>query len=394
MIGETISHYKIIEKLGEGGMGVVYKAHDTKLDRFVALKFLPLRIADDDKEQARFLQEARAASALNHPNVCIIHDIQEVDDEQFIVMEYVDGMTLRQKITKAVHESPLKLKDIIEWAIQIGDALKEAHGKGIIHRDIKTDNIMINEKGQVKVMDFGLAKLKGSLKLTKTSSTVGTLAYMAPEQLKGEETDARMDIFSFGVVFYEMLTGYLPFKGEYESALMYSILNTEPVPLTEHRPGLSSGFIYLIDKVLEKEPDERYQSVADILVDLRRLKRDTSKVSRKTVHEMPALEQAEQSADITPSSPPKKPVRAIRESPLRYAGALLLIIILVAASYFFWFSKREPPMPKILNSKRFTTTVEVYERTPTWSPDGGRIAYYSNQSGNYDICLCFFPVEG
>ena len=259
MIGETILHYKILEKLGEGGMGVVYKAEDMKLDRFLALKFLPRGIEADETEQARFLQEAKAASALNHPNVCIIYDIQEEDDQQFIVMEYVDGVTLRKKIVGAIRESPIKLKDVIEWAIQIGDALKEAHSKGIIHRDIKTDNIMINEKGQVKVMDFGLAKLKGSLKLTKTSSTVGTLAYMAPEQLKGEATDARMDIFSFGVVFYEMLTGYLPFKGEYESALMYSILNTEPVPLTEHRPELSSGFSFLLDKVLEKDPDERYQ---------------------------------------------------------------------------------------------------------------------------------------
>jgi serine/threonine protein kinase len=196
MIGTTILHYKIIEKLGEGGMGVVYRAHDTKLDRFVALKFLPEKISISQEDKARFLQEARAASAVMHANVCIIFDITEDDGRQFIVMEYVDGVTLRQKTAA----SGMQIADSINYAIQIGEALQEAHGKGVVHRDVKMDNIMVNSRNQVKVMDFGLAKLKGSLKLTKTSSTVGTLAYMAPEQIEGGEVDARSDIFSFGVV--------------------------------------------------------------------------------------------------------------------------------------------------------------------------------------------------
>ncbi|MBM4161695.1 MAG: serine/threonine protein kinase [Ignavibacteria bacterium] len=208
MIGQLISHYKILDKLGEGGMGVVYRAEDIKLKRTVALKFLPRGLEAHEPERARFLQEAQAAAALNHPNICTIHDIAGEGDpkgagQQFIVMEYVDGKTLRQVVPVQ------KMQTAIDYAIQIGEALQEAHSKGIVHRDIKTDNIMVNTKNQVKVMDFGLAKLKGSLKLTKTSSTVGTLAYMAPEQIQGGEVDARSDIFSFGIVLYEMLTGIL-----------------------------------------------------------------------------------------------------------------------------------------------------------------------------------------
>ena len=225
MIGKTISNYKILEKLGEGGMGVVYKAHDIKLDRTVALKFLPSHLTLNDTDKERFLQEAKAAAALNHPNVCVIHDIQEVEEHHFIIMEYVDGKTLRQLLTG---KGQLKIENAIEYAIQIGEALQEAHNKGIVHRDVKSDNIMITAVNQAKVMDFGLAKLKGSLKLKKSSRTIGTTAYMAPEQIEGREIDARSDIFSFGIVLYEMLTGQLPFKGDYEAALMYAILNEEP----------------------------------------------------------------------------------------------------------------------------------------------------------------------
>jgi len=208
MIDQTISHYKIIEKLGEGGMGVVYKAQDTKLDRLVAVKFLPHHLTVNEAEKARFVQEAKAASALNHPHVCTIHDITEENDQQFIVMEFVDGHTLKEKLPVQ------KLQDALTYAIQIGDALQEAHSKGIVHRDIKCENIMVNTKNQIKVMDFGLAKLRGSLKLTKTSSTIGTLAYMAPEQIRGGEVDSRSDLFSFGIVLFEMLTGHMPFCGD------------------------------------------------------------------------------------------------------------------------------------------------------------------------------------
>jgi Tol biopolymer transport system component/predicted Ser/Thr protein kinase len=274
VIGSTISHYKILEKLGEGGMGVVYRAHDNKLARDVALKFLPHHLTAHEAEQARFLHEARAASALNHPNVCVIHDIQEHEGQQFIIMEYVDGKTLRQLV-------PIqKTQNAIEYAIQIGDALHEAHSKGIVHRDIKTDNIMINSKNQLKVMDFGLAKLKGSMKLTKTSSTVGTLAYMAPEQIQGGEVDARSDIFSFGVVLYEMLTGHTPFRGEHEAAMVYSIVNEEPTPLQKYLPEASSELVHILNRALEKDPADRYQSVAETVIDLRRLKKETSRVYR------------------------------------------------------------------------------------------------------------------
>lgn len=362
MIGRTVSHYTILEKLGEGGMGVVYKAEDTKLDRRVALKFLPREIAEDETQQARFVQEAKAASALNHPNVCTIHDIQEFEGEQYIVMEYVDGVTLRDKL----REGQLEVKDVVDYAIQIGEALQAAHKKDIVHRDVKSDNIMINTENQVKVMDFGLAKLKGTLKLTKSTSTVGTLAYMSPEQLQGKEVDARGDIFSFGVVLYEMLTGQLPFKGEYESALMYSILNTDPEPVTNYHQDLPSGLTYIIDKVLEKNPDDRYQSVSNMLIDLRRLKRDTSKVIQVPTGEIPVP--GTTAIPVSPTVPTKK------RYPL-YAGIAIAAVVLVAViGFLIQQGLKEPPIPKLTNNKELTSTIDA-EDFPTWSPDGTRIAY-------------------
>jgi serine/threonine protein kinase/tetratricopeptide (TPR) repeat protein len=279
MIGQMILNYKILEKLGEGGMGVVYKALDTKLDRPVALKFLPSHNTVCEENRARFLQEAKAASAVIHPSVCVIHDIAEHENQLFIVMEFVDGKTVRQLI-------PLKkIQDAIGYAVQIGEALEEAHSKRIVHRDVKTDNIMVNTRNQIKVMDFGLAKLKGSLKLTKTSSTKGTLGYMAPEQIQGGEVDARSDIFSFGVVLYEMLTGKLPFRGEHEAAMMYSIVNEEPIPVEKFVPDISSELIHVLNRALEKDPEERYQNVHEMLIDLRRLKKETSRVVRRALDE-------------------------------------------------------------------------------------------------------------
>ncbi len=265
MIGQTISHYKILEKLGEGGMGVVYKAQDTKLDRMVALKFLPHNLTANDTERARFLQEAKAAAVLNHPNVCVIYGIEEYEGQQFIEMEYVDGVTLKHKFS----ESQLKINDAIGYSIQIGEALQEAHSKGIVHRDVKSENMMVNSKNQVKVMDFGLAKLRGSVKLTKSSSITGTLAYMAPEQIQGQPVDARADIFSFGVVLYEMLTGHTPFRGEHEAAMMYSILNEEPQPISPHRTDVPEYLHAVIVKALEKDRTRRYRSVQELLTDLR-----------------------------------------------------------------------------------------------------------------------------
>jgi eukaryotic-like serine/threonine-protein kinase len=282
MINQTISHYKIIEKLGEGGMGVVYKAQDTTLDRIVALKFLPLHLSANEAEKARFLQEAKAAAVLNHPHVCTIYGISEHNGQQFIEMEYVDGETLRRKIPLGKNE------DAFRYAVQIGEALQEAHSKGIVHRDVKCENIMVNSKNQIKVMDFGLAKLKGSMKLTKTSSTVGTLAYMAPEQIQGGEVDARSDIFSFGIVLFEMLTGKTPFRGEHDAAMMYSIVNEEPETIAKYKPDISPEVERIIRRALEKDPDDRYQSAADMISEIRRIQKQSTKVSRTMSHAIPA----------------------------------------------------------------------------------------------------------
>ena len=262
-------------------MGVVYKAQDVKLDRHVALKFLPPHLSASEQQKARFIQEAKAASALNHPNVCTIFGIEEHEGQEFIEMEYVDGVTLREKIQKA----PLKTNDAISYAIQIGEALQEAHSKGVVHRDIKADNIMVNAKNQVKVMDFGLAKLKGSLKLSRSASTVGTLAYMSPEQIQGGEVDTRADIFSFGVLLFEMLTGRLPFRGEHEAAMMYSIVNEEPESVLKHLPDAPMELLHILNRSLEKDPDDRYQSVSEMVIDLRRLRKDTTRVSRRSLPE-------------------------------------------------------------------------------------------------------------
>ncbi len=278
MIGSTILQYTILEEIGRGGMGVVYKARDTKLDRIVGLKFLPLHLTEHETERARFLQEARAASALNHPNVCVIHDIEEADGQQFIVMEFVDGQTLRQRIASA--PGGLPVDQAITFAIQAGEALQEAHRKGIVHRDVKAENIMVTASGQIKVMDFGLAKLKGSMKLTRTSSTVGTLAYMAPEQIQGSDVDARSDIFSLGIVLFETLTGQTPFRGEHEAAMMYSILNEEPQSLEQYRKDCPPDLDRIVRRALEKDPEDRYQHADDLVSELRRMKKQTTRVVR------------------------------------------------------------------------------------------------------------------
>jgi len=267
MLGKTISHYKILEKLGEGGMGIVYKAQDTKLDRFVALKFLPSHLTKSDADKARFLQEAKAAAALNHTNVCTIHEIHDEGENPFIVMEYVEGETLQARIK----EKGKGIKQIINIAIQIAEALKAAHKKGIIHRDIKSENIMVTETGQVKVMDFGLARMRGAAKLTKTGSTIGTVAYMSPEQAKGDQVGKWTDIWSFGVVLYEMSTGQLPFSGDYDQAVIYAILNEEPEPPSSVNSGIPSELDQMIIKAMKKEIKNRYQKIDNIINDLKSL---------------------------------------------------------------------------------------------------------------------------
>jgi serine/threonine protein kinase/Flp pilus assembly protein TadD len=257
-------------------MGVVYKGRDTNLDRDVALKFLPSHLSGSGQDRARFIQEAKAAALLNHPNVCTIHNVEEHEGSMFIVMECVEGGTLSGKV-------PFKnIGDAVSLSIQIGEALQEAHTHGIIHRDIKSDNVMLTAKGQVKVMDFGLAKLRGSLQLTKTSTTVGTLAYMAPEQIQGGEADARSDIFSFGVVFFEMLTGKKPFRGEHEAAIMYSVLNEAPEPATRFREDIPPGVNPIITRLLDKDPNQRYQSMDGVLSDLKKLEAGATDQKKST----------------------------------------------------------------------------------------------------------------
>jgi serine/threonine protein kinase/tetratricopeptide (TPR) repeat protein len=321
MIGQTISHYRILEKLGEGGMGIVYKAHDTKLDRDVALKFLPHHLTATADEQARFLQEARAAAALNHPNICTIYDIAENEGEQFIAMEYIDGNTLRHQLETL----NLKLETVVSYAVQIGEALQEAHSKGIVHRDVKTDNIMVNSRNQIKVMDFGLAKLKGSLKLTKTSSTVGTLAYMAPEQIQGGEVDARSDIFSFGVVLYETLTGHTPFRGEHEAAMLYSIVNEEPESLQKYLLDAPSELLHVLNRALEKDPEDRYQSVHDMVIDLRRLKKETTRVSRQPTEDVHAESKHTETRQ-----------RDMKKRAMFGVGAIVGLVLLVLLGWFLF----------------------------------------------------------
>ena len=271
MIGTTVSHYRIIEKLGEGGMGVVYKAEDIQLKRTVALKFLPDRVNKDSTAKERFLQEAQAAAALNHPNICTIHGVEDVDGSLFIVMEYLEGKTLQEM----KHNVPLK--QAIEIGIQLADGLAAAHEKGIVHRDLKPENIMICKDGRVQIMDFGLAKLKGATRLTKEGSTVGTAGYMSPEQVQGQETDHRTDIFSLGVVLYELIAGVSPFKGMHETAIAYEIVNVDPAPMTTIKQDLNPELDLIVFECLQKEPDERHQSVKDVSKELKRFKRESGR---------------------------------------------------------------------------------------------------------------------
>jgi TolB-like protein/Flp pilus assembly protein TadD len=268
MIGKTISHYRILEKLGEGGMGVVYKAEDTTLKRTVALKFLPSELTRDPEARKRLYYEARAASSLEDTRVCTIHAIEETEDGQvFIAMPCYEGESLKERIA----HGPMKLEDAVETALQIARGLAAAHEKGIVHRDIKPANIMITSKGQVKIMDFGLAKLSGATKLTKTGTTIGTVAYMSPEQARGSKVDHRTDIWSLGVLIYEMVSGRKPFEGDYEQAVLYSIMNDPSEPLTGLRTGIPLDLEKIVDKCLEKESSRRYQHIDEVAVDLKRI---------------------------------------------------------------------------------------------------------------------------
>ena len=359
MVGVTISHYKITDKLGEGGMGMVYKAEDTELDRPVALKFLAPHLLRDEEGQKRFRREAKAAAALDHPNICTVYEIGQAEDQHFISMAFLEGRTLSKKIA----DGPLKLPEALSIAMQMAEGLEAAHEKGIVHRDIKPDNVMLmkGSRGLVKLMDFGLAQLAQSSKLTREGTTLGTPIYMSPEQALGESTDKRADVWALGIVLYEMVAGRPPFQGEVDQAVIYSIANEPHEPLTAVRTGVPKELERIVDKCLTKEADERYQHVTDLLVDLQACRRSLAAKPGATPAPIPVSRTA------------------------LFVG--LTAFVVVGLGLGWWFTRSPGPGPVPQYTLRQVTRDTGYTAHPTLSPDGRLLAYASDRSedGNLDI---------
>ena len=372
MLGRTISHYKITEKLGEGGMGVVYKAEDSKLRRTVALKLPPLDQLAAEEAKARFVREAQAAAALNDPNICTVHEIDEADGRTFIAMEFVAGQNVKDK----VRDGALPLDEALDIAIQAARALQTAHEEGIVHRDVKSANLMVTAQGQVKVMDFGLAQVGDRSQLTLSGTTLGTPAYMSPEQTQAQPTDRRTDIWSLGVVLYEMVTGQLPFHGEVLAAVTYAVVNTEPEPPSALRSGLPSELDQVIAKALAKDPAERYQHVDEMLEDLRVLEGQIGAPSSST-------------------KPSKKPSTAAHREAVartrrrRWAWALgvaaaAAVVTIAGLSVGNFLPTAEAPLEPLRPVP--LTTYPGFEGNPSFSPDGNQVAFsWNEQRDNWDI---------